>query len=405
MNISSVFFIIAAVICLGFAGSWIFRLTRIPDALLLIAAGFGLRELLGVDVGIVQTVAPYFGAFALLVILFEGGLHLEFEHMVRSWWHAIRLLLLSFVLSFGLVFLVARFAFGSSDLHAVLYAAAVACTSAAIVIPIVRQVHVDPKIRTVLELESSLSDALAILITVLVLNMAISSGAMAGQLGSAIFSSLTGALLVGISGGFLWLGILRKLAGQPLTYLMTFAGMLIVYGISEAIHSSGALGVFVFGLTLSNGTAIVKHLVPTVKTESLEQELAGIDIKGFHAELTFLVRTFFFVFLGMLLSFEDLTPMLLLEGVVIYGVILLARAVAVRWIRLRDQGMDARKNTRALFLFIPRGLASAVLATLPASYGIEGTETFVPLTVLVILFTNLAITVGIRWVETSTATE
>ncbi|MFH1011776.1 MAG: cation:proton antiporter [bacterium] len=404
MTISALFFVIAAVICLGFAGSWIFRLTRIPDALLLIAAGFGLRALLGVEIGFVQTVAPYFGAFALLVILFEGGLHLEFEHMVRSWWHALRLLALSFALSFGLVFVVAKFAFGSPDLHAILYAAAVACTSAAIVIPLVRQVHVDPRIRTVLELESSLSDALAILITVLVLNMTTSSGAMIGQLGSAIFSSLTGALLVGIGGGFLWLGILRKLAGQPLTYLMTFAGMLIVYGISETIHSSGALGVFIFGLTLSNGPAIVKQLVPDFKSEPLTQELGGMDIKGFHAELTFLVRTFFFVFLGMLFSFEDLTPVLLLEGVVVYAVILMARAVAVRWSRPSRPDPETHKSARALFLFIPRGLASAVLATLPASYGVYGTESLVPLTVLIILFTNLAITVGIRWVETPKVT-
>ncbi len=401
ITVSALFFIIAAIICLGFAGSWIFRLTRIPDALLLIAAGFGLRSLLHMNIDLVQSVAPYFGAFALLVILFEGGLHLDFEHMLTGWRQALKLLGLSFVLTFCLTFLLARLVFGSAPIYAALLASAIACTSAAIVIPLIRAVKVNPQVRTILELESSLSDALAVLFAVFILNIAGSEGRFAEDLGPLIFSSLTGALVIGIGGGFAWLGVLNKLAGQPLTYLMTFAGMLIVYGVSEALHSSGVLGVFVFGLVLSNGPTVLARLFPKIHTEPVAKEIAGTDIKGFHAELTFLVRTFFFVFLGMLLCLEDMTPLVILEGFAIYIAILLARGVAVRLSHSPGIDVDAGKSEKVLFLFMPRGLASAVIAILPMSYGFPESRRFIPIIVLIILLTNLAITLGVRWVEKS----
>jgi cell volume regulation protein A len=398
MTVSILFFMIAAVICLGFAGNWLFRITRIPDSLLLIAAGFGLRALLGVQTDLVQTAAPYFGAFALLVILFEGGLHLDLEHMLRSWRQALALLSASFLLSFVLILLLVHVIFGRSLLTSALLSSAVACTSAAIVIPLIRQVKAEPRIRTILELESSLSDAVAVLFTVIVLNL-VTGGEGLNQLGPVLFSSLTGALVVGIGAGIAWIWVLKKLAGQPLLYLMTFAGMLMVFSVSEALHSSGVFGVFMFSLTFSNGPYVLSRLVPHFQTETLHDQLAGEDIKRFHAELTFLVRTFFFVFLGMLFDPSALTLLLVIEAVAIYAMVLLARALAVRFSFLHRSDGEGRRGVRVLFLFMPRGLATAVLATLPAAYGLGGTGDFVAVAVLIILFTNAAVTLGVRWVE------
>ena len=399
MTSSTLFFIIAIVIGLGFAGRWLFQITRVPDSLLLLAAGFGLRSWLGVDVDLAYSAAPYFGAFALLVILFEGGLHLDFEHLLTSWRPALRLMILGFILSFVLIFLVSYVVFYRPLLTSALLASAISCTSAAIIIPLIRQVNVAPFLRTMLELESSLSDAFAVLFSVTVLNMVSSHGEAMNQLGMVVFTSLTGSLVIGVGAGFLLIWLLKRLAGQPLTYLVTFAMMLLVYAASDAVHSSGVFGAFIFGLTLSNGPDILAKLFPNYNRATVEHELEGTDIKGFHAELTFLVRTFFFVFLGMLFDARSMTGIVLLESVVIYIAILLARLVAVRLTGITAHAADRRRSLSVLFLFMPRGLASAILATLPATYGIAQTEDFVPITVLIILFTNLAITLGIRSIE------
>jgi cell volume regulation protein A len=399
MTPSALFFIIATIIGLGFAGRWLFGVTRIPDSLLLIAAGFGLRTLVGADVELAYAAAPYFGAFALLVILFEGGLHLDIEHIITSWRPAFRLMATAFVASFALIFLAAYFIFMRTAVTSALLAAAISCTSAAVIIPLIRQINIPPMVRTVLELESSLSDAFAVLFTVTVLNLVVEGDRAVQQLGMVIFTSLTGSLVIGVGAGVLCIWVLRRLAGQPLTYLVTFAFMLMVYAAADAVHSSGVFGAFIFGLTLSNGPAVLVKIRPSFNRALVENELQNVDIKGFHAELTFLVRTFFFVFLGMLFDLERTTLMILLESLVIYVAILIARFVAVRLSRLPGDADVQRRGMSTLFLFMPRGLASAVLATLPAAVGVAYTEDFVPITVLIILFTNLAITLGVRRVE------
>ncbi|MBU0692233.1 cation:proton antiporter [bacterium] len=401
MTVSIVFFLIALIISIGFFGKWLFKVTRVPDALLLIGAGFALRTLTGVDSEIFQLAAPFFGAFALVVILFEGGLHLEFHHLLKSWKNALTLMSLVFTVSLVLVAALMHMVFRYPLLNAAVLGAALACTSAAIIIPLIREVKVNQELKTVLELESSLSDAFAVLITVTLLSIALDSNANS-QIGMLIFSSLTGSLIIGTVAGFAWTWLMGKyLGGQQLTYLMTFAVMLLVYAVCEFVHSSGVFGVFLFGLAYSNGPHLLSRFwpKPRQKQKVWDDTDTDVDIRSFHAELTFLVRTFFFVFLGLIFEPKEITLMLLTQAVSIYIMILAARYMVVKVIHLKGTAWEQRHSAKVLFLFMPRGLASAVLATLPIQYGLTGTASFVNITVLIILFTNLAITFGVRHIE------
>lgn len=398
MTVPTLFFLIAAIIGLGFLGNWLFRVTRVPEVMLLIGAGVALREFFKFDTELVLGVAPYFGAFALLVIMFEGGLHLDFQHLRAQWKKSVAMLMLVFVLSFALIMAVAIYGFHHSWLNAALLASALACTSAAIVVPLVRQVRMDKGVQTILELESSLSDAIAVLITVTLLNL-FATGNEGGNAGLLILASLTGAFWIGPLAAVVWGWLMSRLTDQPLVYLATFAAMLIVYAACESAHSSGVFGVFLFALVLSNGPHILGRFWPGNDGRQDLRDWMGTSVKGFHAELTFLVRTFFFVFLGLLFDFRAITAKLLLEAVAIYGVLLLARWLAVGWIRIGETRDDQSRTTRALFLFMPRGLASAVLATLPLQYGVDGTADFIITTICIVFLTNLAITLGVRWVE------
>lgn len=401
MTVPTLFFLIAAIIGLGFLGNWLFRVTRVPEVMLLIGAGVALREFFKFDTNIVLGVAPYFGAFALLVIMFEGGLHLDFHHLRAQWKKSIAMLLIVFVLSFALIIAVAIYGFEHTWLNAALLASALACTSAAIVVPLVRQVRMDKGVQTILELESSLSDAIAVLITVTLLNI-FASESSGGNAGLLIVASMTGALWIGPLAAFAWGWLMSRLAEQPLVYLATFAAMLIVYASCEAVHSSGVFGVFLFALVLSNGPHILGRFWPGNEGRQQLRDWMGTSVKGFHAELTFLVRTFFFVFLGLLFDYHAITGKLLLEAVAIYLALLLARWMAVGWIKLGETREEQARTTRALFLFMPRGLASAVLATLPLQYGVKGTGDFIITTICIVFLTNLAITLGVRWVEKGT---
>ncbi len=401
MTVSVLFFLIAAIIGLGFLGKWLFKVTRVPEVMLLIGAGVALREFFKFDANLVLEVAPYFGAFALIVIMFEGGLHLDFHHLVAQWRNSLALLVVVFILSYAAITLLAYYVFEHKLLNAALLGSALACTSAAIVVPIVRQVRMNKSVQTILELESSLSDAAAILITVTLLNI-FTVDHSEGSIGVTILASLTGALWIGPVAAIAWGWVMSKIADQPLIYLATFAAMLVVYASCEAIHSSGVFGVFLFALVLSNGPRVLRRFWPGKRGREELRDWMGTSVKGFHAELTFLVRTFFFVFLGLLFDFRAITVKNLLESVAIYAALVLARWLAVGWIKVGEDKAEQARSTRALFLFMPRGLASAVLATIPLQYGVIVSADFITVTIVIVLLSNLAITLGVRWVEKGT---
>jgi cell volume regulation protein A len=112
----------------------------------------------------------------------------------------------------------------------------------------------------------------------------------------------------------------------------------------------------------------------------------------FHGELAFLLRTFFFVLLGMLVDWQGLRENILL-ALLCFVAILVARTLAVQTGRLAWSTFT--KLERELMVwFVPRGLITAVL-------GIEILEArgpafaFLPsLAVAVILLTNVVLLVG-----------
>ena len=84
MTVAVLFALMGGVILLGFLANLLFRVTKIPSVLLLIAIGVVLGPVTGwIRSEALLAIAPFFGAAALLVILFEGGLELEIAHVLR----------------------------------------------------------------------------------------------------------------------------------------------------------------------------------------------------------------------------------------------------------------------------------------------------------------------------------
>ena len=112
----------------------------------------------------------------------------------------------------------------------------------------------------------------------------------------------------------------------------------------------------------------------------------------FHGELAFLLRTFFFVLLGMLVDYAGLRKNVLL-ALLCFAAIVVARWLAVESGRLAWRSFSALERELMVW-FVPRGLITAVL-------GIEVVEArgtgfaFLPsLAFAVILLTNLILLVG-----------
>jgi cell volume regulation protein A len=187
------------------------------------------------------------------------------------------------------------------------------------------------------------------------------------------------AILLGVVAGAIWSRLWPLLANQPNTTILNLGVVFGVYAISRYVGGSGLLTVLVFGITLAN--------LP--RTPHMTRQ--GARLLAFHAELSFLVRSFFFVLLGIVAEFVSRQYLLPIAGIL--AALLLARFLAVqgsRW-AVRDV---ARRETELLFWMLPRGLVTAVLA-LEIVSARGAVFAFLPaMAFTVVLVTNLFVVAG-----------
>ena len=85
MEIISVLTIISGIIILGFLSEFIFKKTNIPDVLFLIIVGIiigsGLKWIKAEEFGFG---AELFTTFALIFILFQGAINLDFRTIMKN---------------------------------------------------------------------------------------------------------------------------------------------------------------------------------------------------------------------------------------------------------------------------------------------------------------------------------
>lgn len=357
---------ISVLFFLGHALSWSFTKTKIPDLLILVAIGYLLGPVLGVvnahDFG---KIGPVFSTTALIVILYEGGLHLPAKSLLNSTLPAAGLSFLSFTLIVTVGTLVGFVIGFQSWPTSLLLGVGIGSTSAAIVIPMVKKLSISDKTKTILSLESAFTDVLTIVIFLIIVESLVSKQFNVKELLIGIGPKTIVAGLMGISAGVIWAVIKKKFAP---VMTMAFAGeawALLIYGLIEFMGYNGAIGVLALGFMLANLNLLPYWLRGLVSSTPVSHEDLSI-LK----EVTFLLRTFFFLYLGLLINFSswETVGMAILITVAIF----ITRYLAIRLL-FRPSNYN-RLDTMVSVAMGPRGLACAVLATLPLQKGIEGGE-------------------------------
>jgi len=394
MKVPAVFAVTALVIGIGFAGRALFRKTRIPDIPILLGVGVLLGPVFHlVESAMILPLAPYVGTLALLIIMLEGGMSLDIDRVLHQMKWAFLLTVAAFLFSVAGVAAAYRWITGAPVLHSLLIGAILGCTSGAIVIPLVREMRMAENTRTILTLEAALGDALAVVTVVFLVRYYQTPSLSLGSHGAGVLHAFWWGGVLGAAGGLVWLRFLAALGRMPLAYMLTMAAILLLYAVAEAIHSSGIFAVLVFGIAISNGANLLKK-IPALRGKAdwkASQFALHKTIRWFHEEVTFLARVFFFVYLGMLLSIGNFDPVFMLTSIAVLAAIYLSRNLSVRIVGWFGR-MQVPFERKILTAMAPRGLASAVLATLPVAAGIPETERFIPYTFVAITATNLLLT-------------
>lgn len=342
----------------------LFRRTNIPDVLLLMVIGLIAGPLLGwvtpTDFG---KVGPVIATVALVVILFESGTSLRLDVMGKSLGTTGKLTFGCFLATGAIITAVAFWALAMPLLSSLLLGVILAGTSSAVVIPMVESLRLGKSACTVLVLESALTDVLCIVGVFALLHVVTDGDVAAGKLIGGVLSSLLFAGVLGVLGGVGWLLILGKVRDFPNTISTTIAYAFLIYGISELLGFSGAIAAMALGLTLTNFDP--RWLKQFTGLDRNIEALTPMDI-AFYREAVFLLKTYFFIYLGTSIQFSD--TFLAVVAAAMMALVFLMRIALSRYVFSND-AFSARDAAIASML-APKGLAAAVLASLPLQYGV-----------------------------------
>lgn len=387
IEISFLFAALGFIIILGFLGNFFFRKTRVPDTFWLLLLGLILGPIFHiVDTTVFVEYTPYFATLALVVILFEGGLRTDFYTLVRESPISFFLAAAGIMLSMLVIAPIMQNFFGWPILYGLLLSAMIGGSSSPIVLSVTENMEIDKKIKTILNLESTISDVLCVVLSIAIVQTIIFGYSSLSLTLNKIFGIFSIGIVIGFVTGIVWLMILKRIRGLPFEYILTLGILFIMYAFTEKIMGSGAIGALIFGIVLGNAREISRILKLRDRITSI-----GWTIKRVHREISFLIRTFFFVYLGLLVSISSTG--LVFVGMGITFILFFLRVFVVRASTFLEATDSYQKNL--LSVVMPRGLAAAVLAQLPATYNLPFADIFTNLIFVVIITSVLLFTLGL----------
>ncbi|HOI32723.1 MAG TPA: cation:proton antiporter, partial [Bacteroidales bacterium] len=213
-----------------------------------------------------------------------------------------------------------------------------------------------------------------------------------------ILASFILASIMGLIGAFFWSVILHKVRNIKNSIFTTPAFVFIIYGISEILGYSGAISALAFGIGLANTDLIKNTALSSYFTK--EPDSLNETERILFGEAVFLLKTFFFVYIGVSMQLSEWVPILI--GFVITLVLFALRIPVVRASMPISDAKHTNQDLIFMSTIVPKGLAAAVLATIPMQQGIAGSELIKDIVFSVILFSIVFTSVLIPVIEKST---
>jgi len=359
--------VFGAILILGFIGNYIFNKTQIPSIIWLLLFGVFIGLIFNVqriDENLLSQVSGLFGAIAIIIILFDGGINTDLHQLFRGAPRGLLLTITGFCLSIIVTMVIVigitfsgylDIPLDKSVILGLILGAIVAGTSSPIVIPLASRLrNLQDKTKIVLSIESILTDPLCIVVVLAAVFMITTPNASIGDGVRNLVSTFAVGGVVGAIIGLAWLPIMHKIRKEQFSYILTLAVVFLIYSITESWWGgAGALSCLSFGLVLGNGKKVLKMLNYQGKGFEMDEET-----KHFHSLTSFVIRTFFFVYLGMLVSFQKIEFILI-------GIIVLIALLGFRYIAIlisTYNGDFEKDDIQTMAVLMPRGLAAAILA-------------------------------------------
>jgi cell volume regulation protein A len=311
------------------------------------------------------------GVVALIIILFDGGMHIGRRRFLGSWVPISVLGTAGTFATAGLIAVFAHWVLGFSWIVGGILGAAIAPTDPAVMFSVLGNREVAGRTATILEGESGANDPVGIALMIGLLEYATKPSGSFWVVVREFCLQMAVGLALGVVGAWaLRLGLRRtRLPREGLYPLAALAGAGAIYGVAAVAHGSGFIAVFVAGLLLGDERLPFKG-----------------EIERFHGSLASLAEIVVFVALGLTITLDDLTHQSRLLDGIILAVLL---TFVVRPLIVGPMLLPARLRNRERLFVVWGGLKGAVpilLTTLVFLSGVEDAARIYDIVFVVVLF-------------------
>ena len=280
------------------------------------------------------------------IILFEGGLSLDLQSLKLLKKSITKQLIFGIIITMGVAWLASYFIFGLSTELALVFSSLTVVTGPTVIMPIIKRINLNPKVKCFLSGESVLIDAIGAILAIVVLQFVIKQELLRYSVTDFALSVSVG-LMVGLSFGVVskyLLKISNLINGKNFS-IFILGLVFLCYFLAEMLSKeAGIMSVAIFGLIMS-----------TIKYRIKEKLL------NFKDKLSRVTISILFILLAAGFNLNDLFNYWL-EGCIVVILIILARFIVV-FLSTRKNDFNIREK---LFLgwVGPRGIIALSVASI-----------------------------------------
>lgn len=317
-------------------------------------------------------VTQLFGTFAMIAILFEGGLNTSWPEVkpvmkVAGVLATLGVIITSLVLGFF-----AHYLLDISWLEAMLFGSIVGSTDAAAVFAVIGGQSVRNKLSATLEAESGCNDPTAIFLTLLCIQLLTDPETSIFQMSLYFVREIGVGGLAGYLSGKLMVRLINQIHMQSsgLYPILSLACAVLVYALTAALGGSGFLAVYVMAIVAGNSEMVYRPA-----------------IFRFNEGFAWMMQIFMFVLLGWLAFPEQLATLILPGFLLALLLMFVARPIGVWTSTLRTSFSSTEKTFLAWAGL--KGAVPIVLATYPLIAGLPNANLLFNATFFVVLTSAL----------------
>jgi cell volume regulation protein A len=379
-DVALIIAVVGIIIFLAHLFTGLFNRIMVPDVIFLIVLGICLGPILGIlPPSLFAEIGPIFATITLIIILLECGFTLKLSTLRTAVPGAMALAFVIFPLTMAIVTGLALWLTDLELIPALILGAIIGSTSEAIVIPLVKQLKIREESQVLLSVESTVTAVLSIIFALTLIDTYQLGQFQLLDVAGSLIASFLVAIGLGVAGAFIWSLFLNRIRHIKNTMFTTAACVFVVFGLVELLGFNGPIAALAFGITLGN----LKPMPFPFFKRGLRLESGGLtDVeKAFFGEIAFLLKTFFFIYLGI--SLEMISNELMILAAVFTVIVFILRLVAVR---LTVGGTAPAKDAAFIGVMAPRGLTAVVLAAIVFQQEVIGGELIKNLTYGIVLF-------------------